>query len=88
MEAGQAVAGVARAELAGLSTWHALAMRRRGWTGAGVSGLTVEQCLDFIIEADRIGATDDIRGLKAAVEDLKAYYVEAVTARQEGAAVA
>ena len=88
MEAGQAVAGVARAELAGLAIWRALTMRRRGRTGAGVSGLTVEQCLDLIIEADRIGATDDVRGLKAAVEDPKAYYVEAFTARQEGAAVA
>ena len=75
MEAGQAIAGV-------------LTMRRRGRTGTGVSGLTVERCLDLIIEADRIGGTDDVRGLKAAVEDLKAYYVEAVTARREGAAVA
>ena len=80
-EAGQDAAGVARAELAGLATWHALAMRRRGRTGAGVSGLTVEQCLELVIEAGRTGATDDVRGLKAAVEDLKAYYVEAVTAK-------
>ena len=66
---------------AALATWHALAMRRRGRTGAGVSRLTVEQCLELVIEAGRTGATDDVRGLKAAVEDLKAYYVEAVTAR-------
>ena len=81
VEAGQDVAGVARAELAGLTAWHALAMRRRGRTAAGVSGLNAEQCLDLVIEADRTGGTDDVRGLKAAVEDLKTHYVEAVTAR-------
>lgn len=80
-EAGQDAADVARAELAGLATWHALAMQRRGRTVAGVSGLTVEQCLELVIEACRIGGAGDVRGLKAAVEDLRTHYVEAVTAR-------
>ena len=81
VEAGQDFAGVARAELAGLATWHALAMRRRGRTVAGVSGLTAEQCLELVIEACRIGGAGDVRRLKAAVEDLRTHYVEAVTAR-------
>ena len=75
------MAGAARAELAGLATWHALAMRRRGRTATGASGLTVEQCLELVVEACEAAGTDDVRRLKVAVEDIKTHYVEAVTAR-------
>ena len=78
---GQDTAGAARTELAGLATWHELATRRRGRTAADTSGLAVEQCLELVIDACRTGRTDDVRRLKAAVEDLKTHYVEAVTAR-------
>ena len=74
-------AGAARAELAGLATWHDLARRRRARTTAGTSGLPVEQCIELVIDASETGAADDVRRLKAAVEDLKTHYVEAVTAR-------
>ena len=77
----QDVAGSARAELAGLASWHALARRRRGHTGADTSGLAAEQCLELVVDAWEAGGTDDVRGLKAAVEDLKTHYVEAVTAK-------
>ena len=75
------VAGTARAELAGLATWHELATRRRGRTAAVTSGLAVEQCLEVVVDACEAGRTDDVRRLKAAVEDLKTHYAEAVTAR-------
>ena len=78
---GQDIASAARAELAGLATWHELATRRRGRAAADTSGLAVEQCLERAIDACRTGRTDDVRTLKAAVEDLKTHYVEAVTAR-------
>ena len=78
---GDDIAGTARAELAGLATWHALAARRRGRTAAGTSGLAIEQCLERVVDACEAGGTDDVRGLKAAVEDLKTHFVEAVTAR-------
>ena len=74
-------AGAARTELAGLATWHELAVRRRGRTAAGTSTLAVEQCLELVIDACRTGHTDDVRSLKAAVDDLRTHYVEAVTAR-------
>ena len=79
--AGDDVAGTARAELAGLATWHELATRRRGRTTAVTSGLAVEQCLEIVVDACEAGRTDDVRRLKAAVEDLKTHYGEAVTAR-------
>ena len=78
---GRDIASAARAELAGLATWHELATRRRGRTAADTSGLAVEQCLELVINACRTGQTDDVRRLKAAVEDLKTHYTEAVTAR-------
>ena len=79
--AGDDVADTARAELAGLATWHELATRRRGRTGAVTSGLAAEQCLEIVVDACEAGGTDDVRRLKAAVEDLKTHYAEAVTAR-------
>lgn len=78
---GQDIAGAARAELAGLATWHELAARRRGRILAGTSGLAIKQCLELVIEACEVGGTDDVRRLKAAVEDLKTHYVEAATAK-------
>ena len=79
--AGEDIASVARAELSGLATWHELATRRRGCSAAGTSGLAIEQCLELVIDAIEDGRSDDVRRLKAAVEDLKTHYVEAVTAR-------
>ena len=78
---GQDIASVARAELARLATWHELAVRRRGRTAAGASELTVDQCLELVIDALEDGSSDDVRRLKAAVDDLKTHYVEAVTAK-------
>ena len=78
---GEDIASVARAELTGLATWHELAARRRGRTTAATSGLAIEQCLELVIDAFEDGSSDDVRRLKAAVEDLKTHYVEAVTVK-------
>ena len=78
---GQDLAGAVRAELAGLATWHELARRRRGRTTAGASGLAVHRCLELVIDACQASNTNNVRRLKAAVEDLKTHYVEAVTAK-------
>ena len=78
---GQDLASVVRAEVAGLAYWHELAARRRGRTTAHTSGLAIDQCLELVIDAGQAGGTDDVRRLKAAVEDLKTYYVEAATAK-------
>ena len=78
---GEDIASVARAELSGLATWHELATRRRGRTAAGTSGLAIEHCLELVMDAIEDGRSDDVRRLKAAVEDLKTHYVEAVTAK-------
>ena len=71
----------ARTELAELATWHELATRRRGRTAARTSGLAIDQCLELVIDACQAGETDNVRRLKAAIEDLKTHYTEAVTAR-------
>ena len=71
----------ARAEVEGLATWHDMATRRRGRSVAGTSGLAIGRCLEVVIDSCQAGATNDVRTLKAAVEDLKTYYVEAATAR-------
>ena len=55
---------MARAELAGLATWHDLATRRRGRSAADTSGLTVEQCLEIVAGACEAGAVDDVRKLQ------------------------
>ena len=81
VEDARELAGTARTELAGLAGWHELARRRRGRTAPATSGLAVERCLELVIDAWEAGGTDDVRRLKAAVEDLKTHYVEAATAR-------
>ena len=81
VEDARKLAGTARTELAGLAGWHELGRRRRGRTAADTSGLAVERCLELVIDAWEAGGTDDVRRLKAAVEDLKTHYVEAATAR-------
>ena len=77
----QDVAGAARTELAGLAGWRELAAQRRGRTVPGSSGLPIEECIELVIEASRTGDANDVRTLKAAVEDLKTHYVEAATAK-------
>lgn len=83
-EIGQAV----MAEIASLAPWYDLALRTRGRTTVGVSGLTIDQAakyvLAFLDDQDTPAPRDDMpvaRVLKLAYEDLKSYYAEAITAQ-------
>ena len=75
-----------REEAAQMKTWYDLAIKKRGRTTAGSSGLSPEQTMDFVVGFLKGDAVDnplpDIllgSALKLAVEDLKSYYLEAVT---------
>jgi len=73
-------------EASQMKTWYDLAKEKRGRTTAGSSGLSQEQVMDFIADLIKGEAVDNPlpnillgSALKMAVEDLKAYYFEAVT---------
>jgi hypothetical protein len=83
-----------RREIAAMRPWYDMAVAQRQRTTVGVSGLDIEAIADFVYAF--VGAAappnprDDIplaHTLKLAVEDLKAYYIEGVTAQpgQSGA---
>ncbi|MBT3765589.1 MAG: hypothetical protein HOF84_07010 [Rhodospirillales bacterium] len=75
-------------EINSLAPWYDLAVRKRGRTTIGPSGLEIEDAAKFFaafIENQQAPAPrDDLakgRVLKLAYEDLKAYYTEAITAQ-------
>ena len=82
------LAAAVREEIAGLRNWYELAIQNRGRTTFGVSGLEIDQIVEFIC-AFLVGRTpDNPRGdialaytVNLAVDDLKAYYYEATTAQ-------
>ena len=75
-----------RQEISQMRNWYDLAVEKRGRTTANTSGLDPDQLIDFIAAFIRgetpirpapevsLGTT-----LKMVVEDLKAYYIEAIT---------
>lgn len=75
-------------EMTKLRSWYDLAVKKRGRTTVGVSGLDIEAIGDFVGAFLDGGIPENPRRdlplgltLKLAVEDLKAYYCEAVTAQ-------
>lgn len=72
------------AELSNLKPWYELGRRRRGGrTLVGVSGISVETNLIRLAEyldADQLPGSE-LRWFKPAIEDVKAYYLEALTAQ-------
>jgi len=72
------------AELQSLTPWHDLSRRRRnGRTLAGVSGLTTQgnlQKLGQLLDEDLLPITE-LKWFKAAIEDVKMFYFEALTAQ-------
>lgn len=75
-------------EIASLAPWYDLAVRTRGRTTVGPSGLTIDAAARylaaFLEDQDTPAPRDDLapgRVLKLAYEDIKAYYGEAVTAQ-------
>lgn len=83
-----------RSEMTAMRPWYDMAVSKRQRTTVGVSGIDLEALGDFIYTFVRgeepANPRDDISlayTLKLAVEDLKAYYIEGITAQpgQEGA---
>jgi len=72
-----------RREIAELKPWYDEGARRRRRTTVGVSPLDMQANADFVGQAvhARGFSKEDIVTLKLAVEDLKAFYSEALTAR-------
>jgi len=77
-----------RREVTALRPWYETAVATRGRTTVGASGLAIEKLADFIYAyacgeepADPGTGVPSAYVLKNAVEDLKAYYVEGITAQ-------
>ncbi len=73
-------------EIAALAPWYDLAVRTRGRTTVGPSGLSIDTAAKhlaaFLQDQSATAPRDDIpagRVLKLAYEDMKAYYAEAIT---------
>lgn len=80
--------GALRREIAQLRTWYDLAVTTRGRTTVGVSRLTPEEMGAFVSAFLDGHAPPNLRAdipiaalFRFAVEDLKAYYCEAITAQ-------
>lgn len=76
------------AEISSLAPWYDLAIRSRGRTTVGPSGLGIDGAAKFVAafleDQETPAPRDDLlkgRVLKLAYEDLKAYYTEAITAQ-------
>ena len=70
-------------DLASVKPWYDLSRRRRGRTLTGVSGRSPEENiveLGRLLDEGRL-PHDDLKWFKRAIEDLKALYVEALTAQ-------
>ena len=73
-------------EIDALAPWYQASLDRLGRTTMGASGLEPAEAARFLAgwlrgEADRANGMDLPDALRLASEDLKAYYLEAVTAR-------
>ena len=77
-----------RREIAQLAPWYDLAVRRRGRTTVGISGMSVDDAanhaaafLDGAARPDAMPGVPAGVALKRACDDLKAYYYEAAAAQ-------
>lgn len=77
-----------RREMTAMRTWYDTAVSKRKRTTVGISGITLEELPDFIYaftkgETPQYSRREYAPGymLKLAAEDLKSYYIEAVTAQ-------
>lgn len=77
-----------KAEMAGMQNWYDLAVEKRGRTTVGISGLDLDFIPIFVgeflrgrIPENPRSDIDQIQTLKLAIDDLKAFYNEAVTAQ-------
>ena len=77
-----------RREVTAMRPWYDMAVKKRERTTVGVSGIPLEELGDFIYALSRgeepsnpAKDTPLIYTLKYAVEDLKSYYIEGITAQ-------
>jgi hypothetical protein len=68
-------------EIAQLAPWYDLALKRRGRSSFGISGLTIEDAARHAASCLRDMPQDAGVQLKRACDDIKAYYYEAVAAQ-------
>ena len=75
-------------EMKSLMPWYDLAMEQRGRSNLGASGLSLEQARDVVLsftanapEKAPITGISKAEGLRLAVDDIKAFYVDAATAQ-------
>ena len=75
-------------EIQAMRPWYDMALKKRGRTTLGGSGIDLDSLGDFIYSFIKGKEPDNLRKdidpsvtLKLAVEDLKGYYIEAVTAQ-------
>jgi hypothetical protein len=75
-------------EVSQMRNWYDLAVKKRGRTTSGTTGLGPEETAEFLaafVRGDRgsnpVAAVSPATALRMAAEDLKAYYLEAVTAQ-------
>ena len=88
ISAGGGFKAALEAEIAGLYSWYGMALRQRGRTTVGLSGMSITEIADFIcifLDGDVPENPNCVysvgQNLKFAVEDLKAFYREAVSAQ-------
>jgi len=83
-----------RREISAMRPWYDMAVAKRKRTTVGISGINLDALGDFIYASAKGKETENPRKdlapaytLKYATEDLKAYYIEGITAQpgQEGA---
>ncbi len=81
-------AAALREEVIGMRNWYDISVEKRGRTTVGASGLEIDQVVDFICEFIAGNEPVNPRGdialgytVNLAIDDLKAYYYEAVTAQ-------
>ncbi|MBC8241612.1 MAG: hypothetical protein H8E30_14210 [Alphaproteobacteria bacterium] len=88
MQAGGGFRAAMEAEIGGLTTWYDIALRERGRTTMGLSGMTIGEITAFIcgfldgeVPQNPNSGQSLGQSLKFAVEDLKAFYREAASAQ-------
>ena len=75
-------------EMKNLWPWYELAIQSRGRSNIGASGLTLEQARDAVLSFVQgqpidlpVAGVSSAEGLRLAADDLKAFYIDAATAR-------
>ena len=90
-EQGSEIQKALLAEINTLAPWYDVALTNQGRTTVGLSGLSIEDAARFLL-AVADGSKDNpisemtfAEAIKRSVEDIKAYYLEAIAAQPSGA---